>query len=264
MNSYHHERHCLSPLALFLQAGLAGKSVMALLFLVSVWGWTLILQVWPSARRLCAAVQAARRDEESAVVAEALEAGVRAQAVRVASETHADRRWRIGETMTRAARTLLLEAEGGLPSLAVISSTSPFIGPFGKVWGITSSFTAIADAQDTSLAVVAPGIAEALAAAAIPASVGYNRLSALFSRVSAELNRHKSYPASARARGESGAVGVSFTVGGSGRIASHSIFTSSGSSALDGVVHAMMRAAHAPPPPGGAFHGSIVIRFNLR
>jgi protein TonB len=81
--------------------------------------------------------------------------------------------------------------------------------------------------------------------------------------ISAELNRHKTYPAIARSRGDTGSVGVSFMVGGSGRIVSHSVFTSSGSSALDGAVHAMMRAAHAPPPPGGSFHGSIVVRFNL-
>lgn len=184
----------LSPLALFLQAGAVGKCVMALLFLVSVWGWALILQIWLSGRRLSSAVQAARQDEAAPLLAEVLEAGVRAQAVTVESETHADRRWRIGETMTRAARGLLLKAEGGLPSLAVISSTSPFIGLFGTVWGIMSSFASIAEAHDTSLAVVAPGIAEALAAtaiglaAAIPASVGYNRLSALFSRVSADLD----------------------------------------------------------------------------
>ena len=81
--------------------------------------------------------------------------------------------------------------------------------------------------------------------------------------ISAELNRHKFYPPAARARDETGSVGVSFSVGGSGRIASHSIYSSSGSSALDGAVHAMMASAHAPPPPGGSFHGSIVIHFNL-
>ena len=81
--------------------------------------------------------------------------------------------------------------------------------------------------------------------------------------ISAELNRHKFYPPGARARGETGSVGVSFTVGGSGRIAGHSIFSSSGNTALDGAVHQMMASAHAPPPPGGSFHGSIVIRFNL-
>ncbi|MCW2318714.1 biopolymer transport protein ExbB/TolQ [Rhodoblastus acidophilus] len=184
----------LSPLALFLQAGVVGKGVMTLLLLVSVWSWALILQIWLSGRRLSAAVTAARGDEEAVLVAGILEAGARAQAVRVATETHADRRLRIGESMARAARALLLEAEGGLPSLAAISSTAPFVGLFGTVWGIMSSFAAIADAHDTSLAVVAPGIAEALAAtaiglaAAIPASVGYNRLSAAFSRVSADLD----------------------------------------------------------------------------
>jgi len=184
----------LSPLALFLQAGVVGKGVMTLLLLVSVWSWALILQIWLSGRRLSAAVKAARGDEEAVLVAGILEAGARAQAVRVATETHADRRLRIGESMARAARALLLEAEGGLPSLAAISSTAPFVGLFGTVWGIMSSFASIADAHDTSLAVVAPGIAEALAAtaiglaAAIPASVGYNRLSAAFSRVSADLD----------------------------------------------------------------------------
>jgi len=82
--------------------------------------------------------------------------------------------------------------------------------------------------------------------------------------ISAELNRHKTYPPTARERGEFGAVGVAFTVGGDGRIVSHSIISSSGSSALDGAVHGMMRAAHGPPPPSGSFHGSIVVRFNLR
>jgi protein TonB len=81
--------------------------------------------------------------------------------------------------------------------------------------------------------------------------------------IAAELNRHKFYPPGARARGETGSVGVSFSVGGSGRIVGHSIYGSSGSSALDGAVHQMMALAHAPPPPGGSYHASIVIRFNL-
>ena len=82
-----------------------------------------------------------------------------------------------------------MRAEGGLPNLAVISSVAPFVGLFGTVWGIMASFAGIAAAKDTSLAVVAPGIAEALAAtayglaAAIPASVGYNRIGAAFSRI---------------------------------------------------------------------------------
>ena len=69
-----------------------------------------------------------------------------------------------------------------LSVLATVASTAPFVGLFGTVWGIINSFAAIADSKNTSLAVVAPGIAEALLAtamgllAAIPAAVFYNRL----------------------------------------------------------------------------------------
>jgi protein TonB len=82
--------------------------------------------------------------------------------------------------------------------------------------------------------------------------------------ISAELNRHKFYPAAARERGERGSVGAVFTVGSSGSIVSHAITRSSGSAALDDVVHAMMAAAQGLPPPGGSFHGAIVVNFNLR
>jgi biopolymer transport protein ExbB/TolQ len=185
----------ISPIGLFLQAGVVGKGVMLLLLLASVWCWILILEAWISARRLSRAIAETREgDGVSPLVATILAAGDHAAALHVSAETHADRRWRVGEHMTRAARGLLLSAEGSLPGLAVISSTAPFVGLFGTVWGIMSSFVGIAEARDTSLAVVAPGIAEALAAtafglfAAIPASIGYNRLSALYSRVSADLD----------------------------------------------------------------------------
>ena len=71
----------------------------------------------------------------------------------------------------------------GLPFLATVGSTAPFVGLFGTVWGIKVAFEQIAISQNTSLAVVAPGIAEALVAtalglvAAIPAVVFYNKLS---------------------------------------------------------------------------------------
>jgi biopolymer transport protein ExbB/TolQ len=80
-----------------------------------------------------------------------------------------------------------------LPNLAVIASVAPFIGLFGTVYGIMTSFANIAEAKDTSLAVVAPGIAEALAAtawglaAAIPAVVAYNRLGAALARAGQKL-----------------------------------------------------------------------------
>ncbi len=77
----------------------------------------------------------------------------------------------------------ILALEHHLPSLATIGATAPFVGLFGTVWGIMNSFTSIAATKNTTLAVVAPGIAEALFAtalgllAAIPAVIAYNKLS---------------------------------------------------------------------------------------
>lgn len=79
--------------------------------------------------------------------------------------------------------------ESNLSLLATIGSTSPYIGLFGTVWGIMNSFTALGAVQHASLAMVAPGIAEALIAtamglfAAIPAVIGYNRFSDLVERL---------------------------------------------------------------------------------
>ncbi|HUZ91400.1 MAG TPA: TonB family protein [Methylocella sp.] len=81
--------------------------------------------------------------------------------------------------------------------------------------------------------------------------------------VSAEINRHKHYPASAREAGATGSVGVVFSVGASGAIVSHSITRSSGNSAIDATVHEMMASSHPPPPPGGHFRGSVTISFNM-
>jgi biopolymer transport protein ExbB/TolQ len=90
----------------------------------------------------------------------------------------------------------MLDAEGCLPVLAVVASAVPFIGLFGTAWGIMSSFSGIAQTQDTSLAVVAPGIADALAAtayglaAAIPAAIGYNRMGMAFGDLREKLSRY--------------------------------------------------------------------------
>ena len=84
--------------------------------------------------------------------------------------------------------------ERHLPSLATIGSTAPFVGLFGTVWGIMNSFQSIAITKNTTLAVVAPGIAEALFAtalgllAAIPAVVAYNKLSGDIERYSNRLS----------------------------------------------------------------------------
>jgi biopolymer transport protein TolQ len=93
-------------------------------------------------------------------------------------------------TMDREVEAL----ERHLPSLATIGSTAPFVGLFGTVWGIMNSFQSIAMTKNTTLAVVAPGIAEALFAtalgllAAIPAVVAYNKLSGATDRYANRLS----------------------------------------------------------------------------
>jgi biopolymer transport protein ExbB/TolQ len=176
----------ISPVNLFLQAGPIGKFVMAALGLASLWCWVLIVEGVVAVVRLGRALRAARAGEVALEPIAA--AGRQAAELNVNAETVSERRQRIGEAMARAGREMLARAEGGLPNLAIIASVAPFVGLFGTVWGIMTSFAGIAEAKDTSLAVVAPGIAEALAAtayglaAAIPASVGYNRIGAAFSR----------------------------------------------------------------------------------
>ncbi|HMA15931.1 MAG TPA: MotA/TolQ/ExbB proton channel family protein, partial [Kiloniellaceae bacterium] len=89
----------------------------------------------------------------------------------------------IERALHRAATSESTPLESMVPFLATTGSAAPFIGLFGTVWGIMNAFTSIAAAKNTSLAVVAPGIAEALFAtalglvAAIPAVIGYNKLS---------------------------------------------------------------------------------------
>ncbi len=178
----------ISPITLFWQAGPVGKAVMALLGLASIYGWAVILEGVFACARIGRAIRDARASGRAGQLAPVAEAGHAAAAVVLPAETVSERRQRIAEAMARAGRETLARAEGGLPNLAVIASVAPFVGLLGTVWGIMTSFVGIAAAKDTSLAVVAPGIAEALAAtayglaAAIPASVGYTRIGASFSR----------------------------------------------------------------------------------
>jgi biopolymer transport protein ExbB/TolQ len=185
----------LTPVGLFLEAGLVAKVVILLLLAASIWCWVLIIEGAWSITRLRRAMRAARSGDRhgAMLIAEIFEAGRRAAGLTIPGESVGEARARVADAMRREAQSLLARIEGGLPNLAVISSVAPFIGLFGTVWGIMVSFSAIAGAKDTSLAVVAPGIAEALAAtaiglaAAIPASIGYNRLGAALARAGQDL-----------------------------------------------------------------------------
>jgi TolQ protein len=173
------------------------KGVLLLLLAASVWSWAVIIdKLW----RLGAASRAAREHEVRAAAARSpqelsategrdpaglvISAGLAESTAepRPQPETAGERRERIERAMRLALNAELRRLELRLPFLATLGSAAPFIGLFGTVWGIMRSFEGIAAAQNTSLAVVAPGIAEALfatamgLAAAIPAVVAYNKI----------------------------------------------------------------------------------------
>jgi biopolymer transport protein ExbB len=190
--------HDLSPWGMFLGASPVVQAVMVGLALASVATWTIaiakIIEL-TSARRKANAALAMLEDARSlsqAAERVGFSQGTAAVLVRaVLAETHqsADAPSRDGLMDRAASRLERIEAAAGRRMargtgiLATIGSTGPFIGLFGTVWGIMTSFIGISRAQTTNLAVVAPGIAEALLAtaiglvAAIPAVVVYNACS---------------------------------------------------------------------------------------
>jgi biopolymer transport protein TolQ len=203
----------LSVVALFLHADIVVKGVLLLLLAASVWSWAVIIEkLW----RLAALRRSARNCETRVTAAQiatdlapasgrlegadpagaVLSAGwsESAQSVGAAPETAGERRERIERAMRLALGAELHRVEARLPFLATLGSAAPFIGLFGTVWGIMRSFTGIAAANNTSLAVVAPGIAEALfatamgLAAAIPAVVAYNKITVDLGRFAGQMN----------------------------------------------------------------------------
>jgi len=184
----------LSPMGLFAQAGPVGKTVIILLGIASVWCWYQIFDGLVGILRLGRSLTRARRNEAGSLLDPVISAGAKeALQDRFADESTGDIRQLMMEAMSREGRMLMARLEGGLPNLAVIASVAPFVGLFGTVWGIMVAFTAIAESNDTSLAVVAPGIAEALATtafglvAAIPASIAYSRIGAAFAAKAMDL-----------------------------------------------------------------------------
>ncbi|HEY0104947.1 MAG TPA: protein TolQ, partial [Rhizomicrobium sp.] len=192
----------LSVVSVFLRADPIVKAVMLILLVASLWSWTIIFNKWiafgtlrrkatkfekvfwsgqsldelyqqfapkadnPMAATFVSALREWRRAFEGGAPREALVPGVKDRLEKAMSVT------------------ILRETDGlerQLGVLATVGSTAPFIGLFGTVWGIMNAFTAIAAQHNTTLAVVAPGIAEALFAtamgllAAIPAVIFYNR-----------------------------------------------------------------------------------------
>jgi biopolymer transport protein TolQ len=196
--------HDLSPWGLFLQADPVVKGVMLLLLLASLACWTVIFEKLATLRRLrreareLAALAGAERvpttpPERADLASAALSSGLPEwRAGQGARETDGEWRARLEGATRKGVGRALGPAGRGLQLLATTGSVAPFVGLFGTVWGIMNSFTGIAASNDTSLAVVAPGIAEALFAtaiglvAAIPAVIAYNRLTAALAALRAE------------------------------------------------------------------------------
>ncbi len=202
----------LSPIALFLQADIVVKIVMIGLIAASIWTWTIIVSQWMKTRKAGQASERFERDFWKAEDAEAFykenkdadlpaarifSAGMYEWRKSTARGT-IDRdgtRERLATAMGAAVASEIDKLGDRLNILATVGSVAPFVGLFGTVWGIMRSFTAISAAQNTSLAIVAPGIAEALFAtaiglfAAIPAVIAYNRFGHGLNRLEARLNR---------------------------------------------------------------------------
>ncbi|MGV1013968.1 MAG: MotA/TolQ/ExbB proton channel family protein [Methyloceanibacter sp.] len=180
-----------------MQADPVVKGVMLILVLMSVACWAIIFEkiIRIGALNLAIRRLATARDSQSSrgLVRGVLLAG-ELEANTVLDDTTTERRYRIESAMRTELKSQLQRLEVGLPFLATIGSAAPFIGLFGTVWGIVNSFTAIAQQKDTSLAVVAPGIAEALIAtalglaAAIPAVIAYNQIAVSLGRAYARGN----------------------------------------------------------------------------
>jgi biopolymer transport protein TolQ len=202
----------LSPIGLFLQADWVVKAVMLGLLLASIWTWAIIIGFGFRLRRQVTQSDAFERDfwtaqdidrfhdkrgSEDVPTARVLDAGLK-EWRRSTSAKKVDAegvRSRLATLMASASAAEIDALSGRINVLATIGSVAPFVGLFGTVWGIMRSFTSIAAEQNSSLAVVAPGIAEALFAtaiglfAAIPAVIAYNRFSHGLNRLEARLLR---------------------------------------------------------------------------
>ena len=190
----------MSPWALFLQADIVVKVVMIGLLLASIWSWAIIFERSRRLRQIDGEAEAFEErfwkaktlDELQASkgthpTADLFRAGMDEWQASVEGRANVDRegvRARLHTVMAASIDRSVSDLSDRLSVLATIGSVAPFVGLFGTVWGIMRAFIAIGATQNTSLAVVAPGIAEALMAtgiglvAAIPAVVFYNKLNA--------------------------------------------------------------------------------------
>lgn len=202
----------LDPVELFLQADIIVQAVMVGLILASVWVWMIIVsfslrigglgkksreyeaEFWEQQNREGLLTKQIRKEVPAARIAAAGLDEWRKSTAKQPVDRDAARQ-RIAAVMDSQIAEEADALAGRLNFLATVGSVAPFVGLFGTVWGIMTSFFQIGAQQSASLAVVAPGIAEALFAtaiglfAAIPAVVAYNRFGGAVDRYEAGLQR---------------------------------------------------------------------------
>ena len=197
-----------SLLGFFVNAGPVVKAVMALLLVASLISCTFIFQRWSflgkvarsarkfekqfsSSKNISEFYQKISADKKQLGLSLVFMAGYKDYAA-IRNMKHFNH-----DSMLQSVRSAMLAEQGRLGELldahlsflATVASTSPYIGLFGTVWGIMTAFTALGSVQQASIAMVAPGISEALIAtamglfAAIPAAIAYNRFTHRVERI---------------------------------------------------------------------------------
>ncbi len=197
-----------SLIQLFLRADFIVKSVIILLIAASIYSWALIFEkyklfkkiekttttfeekFWKSKSAESFYNSLTNRDKDP--VANIFQSAM-AEMIKTKSKSPAVQSARVSRIIEISADEEIKKIEKNFTFLATVGSTAPFIGLFGTVWGIMNSFQSIAISRNTSLAIVAPGIAEALFAtalgllAAIPAVVAYNKFNSDIKRYSSRI-----------------------------------------------------------------------------
>ena len=192
----------LSIFSLISSSDIIGKSVMLMLLIVSIWSWAIILDkifklaqvqrrmknfenvFWSGGvlEQLYESIKRSVNNPLALIFVSAMDECNSLSTKGLSDVLKNNHKERITNSMYLAQNREVEKLEKNLSFLATVGSSAPFVGLFGTVWGIMHSFQSIATSKNTSLAVVAPGIAEALLAtaiglfAAIPAVIFYNYL----------------------------------------------------------------------------------------
>ena len=185
-----------SIIQLFLRADFVVKSVIIILIAASVYSWALIFEKYRLFKRIEKSTSSFEdkfwksrsaesfynsfTNKEKDPLASIFQAAMN-ELIKTKSKSSSVQTNRVSRVLEISADNEITSIEKDFIFLATVGSTAPFIGLFGTVWGIMNSFQSIAISRNTSLAIVAPGIAEALFAtalgllAAVPAVIAYNK-----------------------------------------------------------------------------------------